>query len=169
MMCITTPSKHTISFSKAVLLMVLAIVLPCVIFQGVLMLMYVPSDSMAPTMANGDCLIGCRLAPDPQRGDIVVFQAEALMIKRVVGLPGEEVLISPNGEVYIDKVLLEEPYVVYQRKGQEQTFQIPDGCFLLLGDNRQHSYDARYWDDPYIPREKIIAVAKYKIGGGCLE
>ena len=150
--------------------MALAMVIPSVIFQGILMLMYVPSESMAPTLASGDCLIGSRIVSDLQRGEIVVFQSgDALMIKRVIGLPGETVRIAKNGALYIDEDLLDEPYVVHQREGQEQTFQVPAGCFLLLGDNRQHSYDARYWDDPYVPQNKIVAVAKYKLFGRSLK
>jgi len=167
---INTNSKpRAVSFKRIVLALVLAAIVPSIIFQKLLMIMYVPSESMYPTMTGGDVLIGTRIASSYQRGDIVVFQADTIMIKRVVGLPGEEVCIAADGSVSIDGDPLYEPYVICRRKGQPQAFSVPEGCFLLLGDNRQNSYDSRYWDYPYIEEDSIIAVAKYKLFEGSLD
>ena len=145
---------HTVSFGKAIVLLALAMLIPTILFQGVFMLMYVPSESMSPTFNSGEL----------ERGDIVVFEKDgSMLIKRIIGLPGEEVRIADDGTIFVDGKTLREEYVSFQREGQEQIFQVPEGCYLLLGDNRQHSYDARYWENPYIPASAIRSVAKRKL------
>lgn len=156
--------NRTVSFKAAAVVFFMAMIVPTIIFQGILMLIYVPSDSMVPTLEHGDLLIGSRIFSSPDRGDIVVFEEDGtLLIKRVIGLPGETVHIAEDGSVSIDGEMLAEPYVVNQRKGQIQDFEVPEGKYLLLGDNREHSYDARYWDDPYVPLSAIRAIAWKKI------
>ena len=156
--------NRTVSFKAAAAVFFMAMIVPTIIFQGILMLIYVPSDSMVPTLENGDLLIGSRVFPSPERGDIVVLEeGGTLLIKRVIGLPGETVHIAEDGSVSINGEVLAEPYVVNQRKGQAQDFEVPEGKYLLLGDNREHSYDARYWDDPYVPLSAIRAIAWKKV------
>ena len=156
--------EKKISFRRSAVILILAMLIPTILLQGIWMLMYVPSESMSPTLEAGDVMIGSRVFSGLDRGDIVVFQSEdGLLIKRIIGMPGEEVAIEQSGEVYINGKHLPEPYVANQRAGQAQTFKVPEGEFLLLGDNRMHSYDARYWEDPYIPRSAIRAVALKKL------
>ena len=156
--------EKKISFRRSAVILILAMLIPTILLQGIWMLMYVPSESMSPTLEAGDVLIGSRVFSGLDRGDIVVFQSEdGLLIKRIIGMPGEEVTIEQSGEVYINGKHLPEPYVANQRSGQAQTFEVPEGEYLLLGDNRMHSYDARYWEDPYIPRSAIRAVALKKL------
>lgn len=156
--------EKKISFRRSAVILILAMLIPTILLQGIWMLMYVPSESMSPTLEAGDVLIGSRVFSGLDRGDIVVFQSEdGLLIKRIIGMPGEEVTIEQSGEVYINGKHLPEPYVANQRAGQAQTFEVPEGEYLLLGDNRMHSYDARYWEDPYIPRSSIQAVALKKL------
>lgn len=133
----------------------------------------VPTGSMETTILPGDRLIGSRLSylsHDPQRGDIVVFDSpmeKKLLVKRIIGLPGEKVDIIDAG-VYIDGELLEEDYLkdeLWSVMNDDIHFQIPEGCYLMLGDNRNNSEDARYWQmygyDPYIKREAIQAKALF--------
>jgi len=127
----------------------------------------VPTGSMIPTIDEKSILFTTRIhnVEKVQRGDILVFESEELhetLIKRLIGLPGETVVVDDEGKVTVDGVPLDEPYVVYpsDRSGE---FHVPEGCYLFFGDNRKGSNDARRWDDPYIPGDKIIAKARFTL------
>ncbi|MBZ8179110.1 signal peptidase I [Oscillatoria salina] len=136
---------------------------------------YVPSGSMEPTLKINDRLLANRLAYDsrlPQRGDIIVFEiTEALrkrnfqgtFLGRVVGLPEDKIELK-EGKVYVNNTVLTENYL--QEKETEifclpedrpyltQPVVIPENSYLVLGDNRDNSYDGRCWG--VVPEEKII-------------
>lgn len=103
----------------------------------------------------------------PHRGDIVAFtQGNQLWIKRVIGLPGEMIVIK-NNTVYIDGEPLEEDYLpegTYTYSGKQSIYVVPEGKLLLLGDNREHSYDSRYWDDPFMPVSRVVAKHLFVLG-----
>lgn len=129
----------------------------------------VPSGSMERTIMTGDRLFGSRLAykfgEDPQRGDIVIFDhetgpgsQETRLVKRIIGLPGETVDVREN-KIYINgsETPLTEPYLPEPMETKDFHFEVPKGCYLMFGDNRNNSADARYWPDPYVPENKILA------------
>ena len=118
----------------------------------------VPSGSMEKTIMTHSRVLGTRFSywfgHEPQRGDIVVFKYpidEALgkntrYIKRIIGLPGETVELR-DGTVYIDGTPLQEDYIngEWTVENDGYTFHVPEGSYLMLGDNRNNSNDARYW------------------------
>lgn len=117
----------------------------------------VPSESMENMIEPGDRLFGFRLAytfGEPDRFDVVIFRYPVdetqNYIKRVIGLPGEKVEIR-DAKIYIDDaaVPLEEPYLPEQWVDDNDgyVFHVPEGCYLMLGDNRNISSDARFWAD----------------------
>lgn len=128
----------------------------------------VPTGSMIPTIMEGDRIIGNRLAyihSDPERGDIVVFyypdNENEKYVKRIIGLPGETVNIV-NGAVYIDGELLDESaYLTVVPYGSYGPYVVPEGHYFMMGDNRNSSWDSRFWDNTYVSRDKIIAKAEF--------
>ncbi|MBE6884197.1 MAG: signal peptidase I [Ruminococcaceae bacterium] len=128
---------------------------------------YVPTGSMIPTIAEKSWLFAVHVynvEETVERGDILVFdseETETTLIKRVVGLPGETVEII-SGVVYINGEKLEEEYVVHESY-EDRVFQIPEGMYLFLGDNRAGSSDARGWRHPYVPAEDITGKAVFTI------
>ena len=128
----------------------------------------VPTGSMLPTVSEHSLLFSTRMynpEKNVKRGDILVFYSDELeetLLNRCIGLPGEHVVIDSNGQVTIDGVPLDEPYVVY-KNGDTGNFVVPEGCFLFLGDNRNGSLDARYWDNPYISGDQIKGKAHFTI------
>lgn len=129
----------------------------------------VPSGSMEPTIAAKSMLFAWRTHnPDRlERGDILVFDSEELggknLIKRLVGLPGDTVEILEDGSLLINGRPYEETYVVHQLGGMPSRFEVPEGHYLFLGDNRADSLDARYWTHPYIPAEAVTGHAVFTI------
>lgn len=136
--------------------------------QGV----YVSSGSMLPTLEVNDRLMVDKLSyhwSNPERGDIVVFSpTEELkrrnlkdtFIKRVIGLPGEKVEIK-EGRVYVSDRLLQEKYIDEKLVYQWGPVTVPSNSYLVMGDNRDNSYDSRYWG--FVPRDNILgkAVVRY--------
>lgn len=130
----------------------------------------VPTGSMEPTIAEHSVLFALRVhdAEKLQRGDIIVFTAETpelagkTLIKRLIGLPGDHVEISENGVVSINGEEQQEDYVVYQYP-MPRTFDVPEGCYLFLGDNRANSQDARYWENPYVSADAIQGRAVFTL------
>lgn len=129
----------------------------------------VPTGSMENTIMPGDNLLGYRLAyltEEPERGDVIFFyfpdDESQKYVKRIIGLPGEKVYINA-GKIYINESTtpLEEPYLKEEwvvGTGPYE-FEVPEGAYLVLGDNRNGSQDARYWVNSYVTKEKIIGKA----------
>ncbi|MEC4816739.1 MAG: signal peptidase I, partial [Scytonema sp. PMC 1069.18] len=129
---------------------------------------YVPSGSMEPTIQPGDRLIVDKISYDftsPQRGDIVVFNPTKTLqednfhdafIKRVIGLPGDKVEVT-NGKVYINGLPIKENYIEAKPDYKWGPKTIPANSYLVLGDNRNDSFDSHYWG--FVPRNKIIGRA----------
>jgi signal peptidase I len=124
----------------------------------------IEGSSMEPTLHNGQRLLVNRLAyqspNEAQRGDIIVFRAwdqDEDYIKRVVGVPGDEIDIRDN-HIRVNGFLLDEPYIA-----NEPTFGTPDtvilgpGEYYVLGDNRGNSSDSRLHGP--LPAGKIIGKA----------
>ena len=141
-----------------------------VLFKVLLQLAYVPSGSMETTIPTKCLLVGWRLPyvvsdPVPERGDIVTFWDEELnkvLVKRVVGLPGET-LSFKNGYTYVNGEKLDESYLPTQGittlpdSMADKTFTVPEGCMFVMGDNRTGSNDSRLLGEPYIPVEAAQA------------
>ncbi len=138
------------------------------LLKVVFMLVLVPSGSMLPTIQKNSVLFCTHIhnTEKLERGQILVFESDELektLIKRLIGLPGETVVIQEDGSILVDGQPLEEPYVVHPAGGAEMEFEIPEGHYLFLGDNRANSEDARYWQEPFIPAEKIRAWARFTL------
>ena len=121
----------------------------------------VMSASMEPTLMTGShtLFIDSKFAGKLQRGDIIEFQyGEYVLCKRVIGLEGDVIEIADN-TVKINGEILEEPYVNGNTEsGKAETYVVPEGKIFVMGDNREHSNDSRYWDDPYVDVEDVRGV-----------
>ncbi len=119
------------------------------LLQFVVLIGYVPSASMEPTLKEGSFIVAWRIFDTPDVGDVIVFEKDdVLYVKRVAAVPGDTVDLS--GLEYMDMLPIPER--------SDSTVVVPDGCYFVLGDNTQNSVDSRYWDNPYITREQILAI-----------
>ena len=135
-------------------------------------------------------------APDtcPYCGETIEDADDLYYVKRVIGMPGDRIEIRREGSVtasditeappgslagipedaqlvtaavYVNGEKLDEPYLkepmLYTG---DQEFEVPEGCYFMLGDNRNNSEDARYWDDPYIDEDKMLAKVYFRYWPG---
>jgi len=124
----------------------------------------VEGQSMEPNLHTDQRLVVEKMSyrfHGPQRFDIVVLrlpsQGEELLIKRIVGLPGETVEIR-NGHIYVDAQVLDEPFAIGDtRPGRQSSVVVPPLHVYVLGDNRNHSNDSRNFGP--VPIENIIGRA----------
>jgi len=116
----------------------------------------VDGPSMEPTLKNGNIMIMSRLTYKsnlPKRFDIVVIQKKVPIIKRVIGLPGERVMIKDN-LLYINNKIVSEPYKHQLTLDYKLEQVIPEGYYFVLGDNRPISNDSRIFG--LISQEEIL-------------
>ena len=125
----------------------------------------VPSGSMEQTIMTGDRVFGNRLAyknKEPERFDIVIFKypddPSQLFVKRVIGLPGETINIV-DGKVYINdsEEPLDDSFCPETPEGSFGPYTVPDDCYFMLGDNRNHSMDSRYCTNTFVEKDAIEA------------
>ena len=149
---------------------VLSVVLAVGIRTFVAEARWIPSESMMPTLKVNDNLIVDKLSYDftnPQRGDIVVFSPtdnikkanpnlKDAFIKRIIGLPGDKVEVKGK-RVYINNRPLQENYIEDKPNYMFGPVIVPPKSYLVLGDNRNDSWDSHYWG--FVPRNHIIGHA----------
>lgn len=124
--------------------------------------------SMEPNFYDGDYLIVDQISyrfRTPERGEVIIFYAPTdpsrRFIKRIIGLPGETLEATDN-EIYItdiegEKFLLEESYLPRLGTGRSFSVTLEEGQYFVVGDNRDRSYDSRFWGS--LPAENIIGRA----------
>lgn len=146
---------------------------------------WIPSSSMEPNLQIGDNLIIEKISyrfSEPQRGDIIVFfpphreldptlwgkftrmigffSKDEAYIKRIIGLPGDEIKVVPDEGVYVNGEFLEEPYKkeIYTGPCLDEMYcgplTVPPESYYMMGDNRNDSTDSRFWG--VLPEERIV-------------
>lgn len=181
------------SFVELLLIVAVALGLALAIQALLVKPFRIPSESMVPTLAVGERVLVDRITPyfsDPDRGDIVVFhpplgsetgacgapkeqgqacaqptdeESEMNFIKRIVGLPGDELTVV-DGIVHVDGRPLDEPYLRTDAPcaglptcNLTEPITVPPGHFFMMGDNRDQSADSREWGP--VPEEWLIGEA----------
>lgn len=119
-----------------------------VLLRFVFLIGYVPTPSMEPTLPEESFIFGTRIFGELKTGDIIVFEKDGLLlVKRIAACSGDEVELSQLSYMTTVPIpVLSSPTIV-----------VPEGCYFVLGDNTQNSWDSRYWKDPFITHEQIVA------------
>lgn len=167
----TKNNEEENTFVEIVKTVVMAVFLSIGIRTFIAEARYIPSSSMEPTLLINDRLIIEKVGyhfNEPKRGDVVVFSATKALqeqgynedfIKRIIGIPGDTVSIS-QGKVYVNGQVLRENYIKDAPDYNFPEVTVPTGQYLVLGDNRNNSYDSHYWG--FVPKENIIGRASVK-------
>jgi len=167
-------------------MIIVVVLIVAVVNNVVLINAKIPSESMEKTVMTGDRLFGYRLAyginldlfgkqivskkfKDPERFDIVIFKypddESQLYIKRLIGLPGETVEIK-GGKVYIDgaETPLDDSFTPEMPRPEDLgPYVVPEDCYFMMGDNRNHSWDSRRWENTFVQFDQIVgkAIVRY--------
>jgi len=147
------PKLRLPSFWGELLQTIIFVVLVTVLFDMAIPRSLVDGKSMQPTFEDADRLVVSRvhyLIGSPERGDIIVFNsveaydAELMLIKRVIGLPGEHIEIRDH-QVYVNGVLLDEPYIKEPCTAlcSNNEWVLGKDEYFVMGDNRNNSRDSR--------------------------
>jgi signal peptidase I len=117
---------------------------------------------MYPTIKVGDHLMVEKISRDIKRGDIVVFKPTPQsgqkddLVKRVIGMPGDTVEVKA-AKLYINGEPQNEPYLKERMITDYKSFTVPPDSYFMMGDNRNNSFDSRYWGA--VPKENLIGKA----------
>lgn len=150
--------------------LVIAVALALFINAFLIINAQIPSGSMENTIMTGDRVFGNRLAytfKDPERFDIIIFKypddESQLFIKRIIGLPGETVEIR-DGHIYINgsDTPLEDVETKEPMEGSFGPYTVPEGCYFVMGDNRNNSRDSRYWEHTFVTEDEILGKAVFR-------
>ncbi|PID84638.1 MAG: signal peptidase I [Chloroflexi bacterium] len=123
----------------------------------------IDGSSMNPTLQHGQYLIINNVSyyvDDPAPGDVIVFHhptSDLNLIKRVIGVPGDEITIN-EGVVTVNGVILDEPYI-REAPRYSYTGVVPEDEFFVLGDNRNNSSDSHSWS--FLPEDHIVGKAMF--------
>jgi signal peptidase I len=132
---------------------------------------YIPSRSMVPTLKVHDLLIIDKmiLPEELERGDIVVFRPppesrlyKKILIKRLIGLPGDRIEIR-KGKLYRNGKAIKENYIKEPMRYRLHELIVPENKYFFLGDNRNISNDSHAWSNPFVDAESIIGKAIFRI------
>lgn len=156
--------RHLLRSTAAALIVIAAVVV--IISNFLLPVLRIYGSSMTPTLVNGNVVVSVRNG-DYERGDIIAFYYNnKILVKRVIGLPGEWIDIDETGKVYINDELLEEPYLEETALGEcdiELPYQVPEGRYFVMGDHRSVSSDSRNSQVGCVSEEQIVGELVFRI------
>ena len=148
---------YVLTIVAAVAVLVATLILPVLQIEG---------TSMEPTLSNGDIVLLTKTSHF-DRGELCGFTwNNKLLIKRVIGLPGDLIEIDTDGTIYINGDEIDEPYVESKAFGEcdlEFPFQVPQEQYFVVGDMRENSIDSRNSLIGCIPKEQIVGKVFFRV------
>ena len=148
---------YVLTVVAAIAVLISTLILPVLQIEG---------TSMKPTLSNGDIVLLAKTT-NFERGELCAFTwNNKLLLKRVIGLPGDWIEIDTDGTIYLNGDKLDEPYVQQKALGEcdlEFPFQVPQEQYFVIGDMRESSIDSRNTIIGCIPKEQIVGKVFFRI------
>ena len=148
---------YVLTIVAAVAVLIATLILPVLQIEG---------TSMEPTLVNGDIVLLTKTTRFT-RGELCGFSwNNKLLIKRVIGVPGDWIEIDTNGTVYLNGEMLDEPYAQQLAVGEcdlEFPFQVPQEEYFVLGDMRETSIDSRTTLIGCVKKDQIVGKVFFRV------
>ena len=132
----------------------------------ILPVLRVTGNSMTPTLENGTVVV-CKKTSKLSRGDVIAFYYNnKLLLKRIIGLPGDVIDIKADGTVYLNGEIMDEDYIDEKSYGENDLtypYQVPDDRYFVMGDHRATSVDSRSKTIGCVSEEVILGKVKVSI------
>ena len=156
--------KQVIQSTTCTLIVVAAIAV--LIATLVFPVLQISGSSMEPTLNDEEIVLLIKTT-NMKRGELCCFSYQnKLLIKRVIGLPGDKINIDGNGNVYVNDILIEEPYITDKALGEcDITFPcyVTDSHYFVLGDHRSTSIDSRCSMIGFVSAEHIVGKIFFRV------
>lgn len=142
-------------------------VIAVVLFQSCVGIRTVDGNSMQPALNHGDLLFFVNFGYKPQYGQVVLLETEdgTLAVKRVVGLPGDQIQVTPDGHLTRNGQTVTEPYASYAVQDNSTwisfPYVVPEGSVFCMGDHRSVSKDSRIWGG--VPLEQLRGMVLFSM------
>ena len=154
---VLSSTVYTLITVAAVAVLVATLLMPVLQIYG---------SSMSPTLEDGDIVLSLKTS-DFQQGDVVAFYYNnKILVKRVIARSGEWVDISPQGDIYINNKLLDEPYLTEKSLGDcniQLPYQVPESRIFVVGDHRSVSIDSRNTAVGCVAEEQIVGKLVFRV------
>lgn len=148
---------YVLTIVAAVAVLIATLVLPVLQIEG---------KSMEPTLVNGDIVLLTKTV-NFNRGELCGFSwNNKLLIKRVIGIPGDWIEIDTDGTVYLNGEILEEPYAQQLAIGEcdlDFPYQVPQEAYFVLGDMRESSIDSRNTLIGCVEKDQIVGKVFFRV------
>lgn len=155
-------------FLKTLLQIAILPAIVYLVFAFLLGIAQIEQSSMLPNFAEGDIVIFNRLEKDYGFGDVIIAQStqeHSLIIKRIIGVPGDTIEITPNQQILVNGEIIRESWQAIGELSQgraRQPITLNEGEYFVLGDNREVSLDSRHTEIGNIQEENILGIVVYR-------
>ena len=122
--------------------------------------------SMNPNLHEGEIVVSIK-SSKVKTGDIAAFYYNnRVLVKRIIGVPGDRIVIDEDGNVYVNNELLDEPYLTEKSAGNsdiEYPYTVPENSYFVLGDHRESSVDSRSTLVGCVEQDEIIGIIVFRV------